>query len=227
MAKVLLLEDDLDLCDKITQYLGAKSHIVESLSSGDQAWLHLQTYGYDVLVIDWNVPGLNGRDLCQRYRKSGGMLPILMITARTEVQDLEMAFAAGADDYLKKPFTPDELLCRLLAVLRRNPRQAGQISHVGNLTFHHESRELFAQNKPIALQPQESAILDYLIKNKTWATAGELAERIGENNTTIESIRTSIMTLRKKITANGGTPVILTSRGEGYMVSNDNKSAAE
>jgi DNA-binding response OmpR family regulator len=226
MAKVLLLEDDKDLADKISHFLGANNHVVEQVESGREAWDRLQTYGYDVLIVDWMVPGLSGDQLCRDYRAGGGKLPILMITARVDVEDAEQGFAAGVDDYLRKPFSPQELLCRMLSVLRRKPKREDRVSLIGNITFHHSTRELFVGNKEVLLQPQESTILDYLIRNRSWITPSQLAGQVGDESTTVEAIRTSIMSLRKKISLNGGPPIIITSRGQGYMIS-DEKSNGE
>src|SRR5579871_809001 len=109
MAKILIVEDDRDLTEVISFALHAKGHIVQPAHDGRTASALLKTSKYDLIILDWMLPGLTGIELCRQFREDGGRTPILMLTAKTTVDDRERGLDSGADDYLIKPFDQKEL----------------------------------------------------------------------------------------------------------------------
>src|ERR1700733_9075836 len=104
MAKVLLVEDDLILSDNISEWLKLEHYLVDSVSNGSEALDRLRFYQFDVIILDWMIPGVVGVDVCKEFRAHGGTTPILMLTGKKSISEKELGLDAGADDYLTKPF---------------------------------------------------------------------------------------------------------------------------
>lgn len=120
MPRVLVVEDDLDLCDRVNMWLTHEEHIVETVNDGLEALNMLKSREYDIVILDWDLPGMVGIDVCKNFRASGGTTPVLMLTGRGNMADKEEGFDAGADDYLTKPFHLKELSARIRAMVRRS-----------------------------------------------------------------------------------------------------------
>lgn len=120
MARVLVVEDDLDLCDRISMWLNHEDHKVDEANDGLKALDLLKSREYDIVVLDWDIPGMQGIDVCKNFRAAGGTTPVLMLTGRGNMSDKEEGFDAGADDYLTKPFHLKELSARIRAMVRRS-----------------------------------------------------------------------------------------------------------
>lgn len=120
MARILLVEDDLDLCERVALWLGHEDHDVETKHDGLEALVLLGERAYDLVILDWDIPSLPGVDVCKKFRSMGGTTPVLMLTGRGGMQDKEAGFDAGADDYLTKPFHLKELSARVRALVRRS-----------------------------------------------------------------------------------------------------------
>lgn len=119
MARICLVEDDLDLCERVAMWLGHEEHTVETKHDGLEALVLLGERAFDLVILDWDIPSLPGIDVCKRFRDMGGTTPVLMLTGRGGMQDKEQGFDAGADDYLTKPFHLKELSARVRALVRR------------------------------------------------------------------------------------------------------------
>src|ERR1700693_3832175 len=117
MAKILIVEDEVDLSDPVKAYLEHEHHLVEVVSDGQEAMERLRFYKYDVIILDWVLPGMPGVDVCKSFRASGGTTPILMLTSRKQTQDKITGLDSGADDYLTKPFEVQEVSARVRALL--------------------------------------------------------------------------------------------------------------
>ncbi len=120
MARVLIVEDDLDLCDRVNMWLSHEEHSVDAVNDGLEALDMLKSREYDIVILDWDLPGMLGIDVCRNFRDSGGSTPVLMLTGRGNMSDKEEGFDAGADDYLTKPFHLKELSARIRAMVRRS-----------------------------------------------------------------------------------------------------------
>lgn len=122
MASILVIDDDDSLLATISDWLVYEEHKVEPISTGAQGWQRMQSQEHDLILLDWDLPDINGIDLLRRFRKSGGTVPIIMLTGRTSVDDKANGLDSGADDYLGKPFHVKELSSRIKAVLRKSER---------------------------------------------------------------------------------------------------------
>ena len=121
MARILVVEDDADLSERLKDWLVFEKHIVETVFSGPEALEHLQFCQYDVVVLDWHLPGMDGPDVCKNYRLSGGLTPILMLTGRDGAAAKVAGLEAGASDFLAKPFHLKDLSARLTRLLTATP----------------------------------------------------------------------------------------------------------
>ena len=126
MAKMLLIEDDKELCRMFIGWL-KDEHIVEVVNDGKTGLDYLKFHAYDIVVLDWELPGMSGPEVCSAFRNRGGKTPILMLTGKSEIKDKLAGFDAGADDYLTKPFHPLELTARLKALLKRPSERVAKV----------------------------------------------------------------------------------------------------
>src|SRR5438552_3713143 len=119
MAKILLVDDDLQMSGMVEDWLIYEKHSVDVVHTGFEGWQKASANQYDLLILDWDLPDLNGIDILKRFRSSGGKAHVLVLTGHTDVSDKELGLDAGADDYLTKPFHMKELSARIRAMLRR------------------------------------------------------------------------------------------------------------
>ena len=221
MAKVLIVEDEHDLSIPIRDWLTRESHLVELVDNGAQALEWLRAYKFDVIVLDWMLPGLDGVEVCKRFRAQGGTTPILMLTAKDSVDDKERGLDAGADDYLTKPFHLKELSARIRALLRRqSSAQTGEL-RVGDVTLDTQSRKVSVNGKEIHFVPREFSLLEFLMRHPNQVFSAEaLLDRVWASDTLASSdtIRTYIKILRKKLAAEGQENLIRTVHGVGYKI---------
>lgn len=132
MAKILLVDDDLQMANMVEDWLAFEGHSIDAVNSGLLGWEKLRGGKYDLLILDWDLPDLNGIDILKRYRASGGESPVLMLTGHTNVSDKELGLDAGADDYLTKPFHMKELTARLKALMRRAEPKTSYVKPLGS-----------------------------------------------------------------------------------------------
>jgi DNA-binding response OmpR family regulator len=125
--RVLLIDDDDALAALLTQQLVAQNYVVDRVADGETGWAYGSTFEYDLIILDWMLPQLNGIHLCQRLRNQGYGVPILLLTAKDEHTDKVRGLEAGADDYVVKPFHPEELLARIRVLLRRALTEAAPV----------------------------------------------------------------------------------------------------
>ena len=119
MAKILVVEDNLELKQAVQQALKSENHIVESVDDGLEAMQRIETYGYDLIVLDWDLPGLDGLEICRRHRFNGGKTLILMLTGKVSTDEKELGLDSGADDYLGKPYQEAQLLDAIEPLVQR------------------------------------------------------------------------------------------------------------
>ena len=221
--RVLLAEDDIRLAAVLEQSLTEAGWQVEVVHDGRSAYGRALPEGlpYDVLVLDWMLPELDGVTVCRRLRDLGVTTPVLMLTARGEVGDRIHGLDAGADDYLSKPFDLDELLARMRALHRRTTYGELDVVEVGDLVIDAGSRLVRRGQVPIELSTREFDIL-YLLA----ANAGKVVSRYtildevwdGETDLRSNVIDVHLATIRSKIDKPFGTSTITTVRGAGYRL---------
>lgn len=151
MAKVLVVEDDRQLSALIVDFLQGDGHLPECVYKGSDGAERLAVYKYDLVILDWELPGLSGVDVCRQYRDCGGQTPIIMLTGKNTVDEKETGLDAGADDYLTKPFHLKELAARMRALLRRPPVATANLLKAGHLTLDPASRRVCSGDKELNL----------------------------------------------------------------------------
>jgi len=222
IMKVLLAEDDAKL-GKLIKYMLEKNDIsVEWVTRGDEIYEYATYDDYDVLILDWMMPGESGVDACRRLRESGYEKAILMLTARDAVEDRVTGLDAGADDYLVKPFEVAELLARLRALGRRSSQKIQQdVVQVGEFTLNRTAKVLKKQDQVIQLSPREFQIFDLLAQNLGIVVPREIIlDRIWglESEVSSNNIDSYVKLIRKKLDLGDGKTMIHTIRGVGYKL---------
>jgi DNA-binding response OmpR family regulator len=219
MAKILLVEDEPDFVALISSLLAIEHHTVEAVVKGEDAVALLKMQQFDCLILDWNLPGISGLDVCRQFRESGGKTPILMLTARTHVDEKSTGLDAGADDYLTKPFELKELTARIRALLRRPVAFSGKNLTVGQLEMDVKNYRVSRGDELIQLLPKEFALLEFFMRHTNQVFSPEtLIDRVwlaGEEASP-ETIRTYIKRLRKKLDRQGQPSLFSTVHGVGY-----------
>jgi len=225
MAKILLVDDDADLTLMISSFLIREHHNVEVAGNGDDAKHLLTISNYDVIVLDWNMPGMSGIDLCRWYRKAGSA-PIIMLTGKAGIAQKEEGLDSGADDYLTKPFSMKELSARIRALLRRPAQQIMELS-VGSYTLHPPTLTVKKEGKDFQLPPREFSLLEFLARHPQEIFKGDaLMTRVwrSDSETTTDSLRTCIKQIRKRL---DDDRIIETVAGAGYRLGYQTKNSTE
>ena len=220
--RVLLAEDDKRL-GRLTKYMLEQNEVyVEWITNGADIYEYAMYTDYDILILDWMMPGENGVDACRRLRNEGYEKAILMLTARDSVEDRVTGLDAGADDYLVKPFEFAELLARLRALGRRSTQKIQQdVVEVGEFTLNRTAKVLKKKDNVIQLSPREFQIFDLLAQNIGIVVPRDIIlDRIWgmERDVSSNNIDSYMKILRKKLEAGDGQTIIKTVRGIGYRL---------
>lgn len=219
--RVLMIDDDRDLCELVQEILAKSAVNVAASYNGEAGIKKLLAELFDIVLLDVMLPGASGFDVLQRIRMTSDVV-VIMLTAKGDEQDKVKGLDLGADDYLPKPFSPDELLARMRAIMRRtNKKHINQSLTLDDVIFHPSRNQVEVFGKAIALTGVESVILKLLMTR-----AGEPVSREHLYNTVLNraptpydrSLDTHVSSLRKKLgPMSAGTPRILSVRGVGYQ----------
>ena len=163
--RLLLVEDERKVSDLVARALRAESYAIDVAEDGQRGWELVQSYQYDLIILDLMLPQLPGEELLRRIRRTNPSVPILVLTARAATQDKVNNFEAGADDYLTKPFAFAELVMRVKALLRRGPITRSSVLRVGDLEVDRFTQQVRRAGRRIELTPKEYALLEYLAAN--------------------------------------------------------------
>lgn len=221
MAKILVVEDEKALSDVVIDYLSAQNYNVDHVADGKEALDRLKFYSYDLVVLDWQLPNMEGVDICRSFRSSGGTTPIIMLTGKREVDDKERGLDAGADDYLTKPFHMKELGARVRALLRRPAAVVSQDLKVRDVSLDPTTHQVRKDGKDLDILPKEFALLEFLMRHpKQVFSAEALIERVWptDSDASPGTIRTYVNRLRSKIDTKGEDSIITTVHGIGYRL---------
>jgi OmpR-family two-component system manganese-sensing response regulator len=204
LAKILLVEDDAEYSGELKDCLELAQHRVEQAFDGDDGWQLLRDYKYDLIILDWEMPGITGVELCQKFRQLGGVTPILMLTGRGAVEDKESGLYTGADDYLTKPANAAELRARVVALTRRSPNLVMDNIQIADIVLDCNKREVTRQGKTVELLPREFALLEFLMRHPTRVfSSDELINQVWPSDAAVsgEVVRNTINRIRKKLEA--------------------------
>jgi DNA-binding response OmpR family regulator len=223
-ARILIVEDDVPLGKFLSRTLTLKLFSVQVTLDGETAWEALQTSIYDLVILDLNLPRIDGMVLLKRVRLTQPGLRILVLTARNRTEDLVSALDQGADDCLIKPFSFLELLARVRGLLRRDAAPSVSSSKIGDLIINREEHRVMRGGRTIDLTPREFAILECLMDN-----AGKVVSRMTlmqdvwntPYDPTTNIVDVYMKYLRDKIDAEGEVKLLRTVRGVGYALRND------
>ena len=221
--KILLVEDDQTLGEAVVLAIRQAGFAIDWSRDGVQAENALTGFSYDAMLLDLGLPRREGLEVLRNLRKRGTTLPVIILTARDTVEDRVRGLDAGADDYLLKPFSLDELLARLRALLRRAHGVADTQIHMGRLRFDSIKRQASVDESPLVLSAREVEVLEILLNHTGRVTAKEaIADRlagwdegVGEN-----AVEVYIHRLRRKLEGTGVG--IRTLRGLGYLLELEN-----
>lgn len=221
MSKLLLVEDEKVLCSEIKEWLQHEQYVVETLHDGITADQTLAYDIFDVIILDWMLPGMSGLDLCKSLRARGTKTPILMLTARSSLESKELGLDSGADDYLTKPFQLKELSARVRSLLRRETVAPALRLQVKDIVLDSKARTVSKSGTEIHLEPREFNLLEFLFRHPNIAFGPEaLIQRVWESSssTSTETLRSYIKSIRKKIDTPNEESIITTVHGSGYKV---------
>ncbi|EGJ29765.1 MULTISPECIES: response regulator transcription factor [Moorena] len=218
---ILVVEDETKLAQFIELELKYEGYEVSVAYDGLAGLGAARESNPDLVILDWMLPGISGPEICRRLRTTGNQVPIILLTAKDEVSDRVSGLDAGADDYVVKPFSVEELLARVRAHLRRNQTEDPNILQFADLSLNHSTREVYRGQRLIELTVKEFDLLEYLLAHpRQVLTREQILERVwgydfmGDSNI----IEVYIRYLRLKLEANNESRLVQTVRGVGYVL---------
>lgn len=221
MSKILLVEDDEVISGSVVDMLEKEHFTVEAVADGADGWERLRSLEYDLVILDWNLPGMQGIDILNNFREAGKKTPVLMFTANSGIDSRVAGLDKGADDYLVKPFAMAELRSRVRALLRRPTEYKGEVIQAGRLTLHIADFKCYRDEEQINLHPKEFELLEFLVRNKGRVfSVEEMLDRLWscDSDSSIEAVRKTITRLRNKIDVPKEASLITTVVGRGYKI---------
>ena len=223
--RVLLIEDEKRMSDALREILQLEKYDVDQCADGLEGLDAIESDVYDLVILDVMLPGMNGFDIARRARKKGIKTPMLMLTAKSDLDDKVTGLDCGADDYLTKPFMTKELLARLRALARRNINTPDGTLRFGDITLNTDSCTLSCRENNVRLSDKEYHILEYLIANQGQIlTREQLALKIWgyDNNSEYNNVEVYMSFTRKKLAFVNSKTEIKAVRGIGYELRYDN-----
>jgi DNA-binding response OmpR family regulator len=220
---ILIVDDNCSLLEQLQQILTRQRYTVDTATDGEQALNKIFDTPYDAIVLDIMMPRVDGWTVLQQVRKAGIDVPILMLTAKGDIADRVKGLDLGADDYLAKPFSLDEFMARMRALLRRSAGQCQAVLQFQDLALDTVSRRVTKGDKTVELTPREFSILEFLLHNKNRAVSRfSLAEHVWGDDFDPFSMSNfmdvHIKNLRLKIGDSGQGRIVRTIRGVGYII---------
>lgn len=217
--RILLVEDEPGIAQFIKQGLEEEAYVVDVAENGILGLQYALSGDYDLLLLDWMLPGNSGLEICRQFRKKFKDIPILFLTAKDTVQETILGLQAGANDYLKKPFSFDELVERIKVQLRPKNREQEKLK-LGNITLNTGTHQAFHGQEEILLTQKEFALLEYLIRNKeTVCKRTKIIKDVWDIHFEYKTgvLDVYINALRKKLKLQKEEDYIQTIRGVGYI----------
>lgn len=219
--KLLYAEDEVSLSEAVVDILTFHKFTVDAVYNGTDALAYAEASPYDGIILDIMMPGLNGLEVLRRLRRSGNTTPILLLTAKTEIEDRIQGLDLGADDYLSKPFAMGELLARVRAMLRRRENYTPDLLQYGNITLNRQTFTLSGGAQRFQLPKLEYRLMETLMLNRgIYLSSEELLTRVWGYDTEAElgAVWVYISYLRKRLTALNANVTIRAKRNVGYTL---------
>lgn len=219
--KLLIAEDEIDLAEALTAFFEKNQFTVEAVHNGADAYDYAREGGYDAVILDVMMPKMNGIEVLRRLREDGVTTPIMMLTAKAQKDDRVEGFDAGADDYLPKPFAPDELLSRVRALLRRAGEFKPTVLSFGDLKLDPSTGMLSCGEEAVRLSGREFQLMELFLRSpKIIFSVDKIMERIWgwDSDAEINVVWVHISNLRKKLKVIGSSVAIRANRGMGYVM---------
>ncbi|NEQ67535.1 MAG: response regulator transcription factor [Symploca sp. SIO1B1] len=218
---ILVVEDEAKLAQFIELELKYEGYRVSVAHDGLAGLAAVRESQPDLVILDWMLPGISGPEICRRLRTTGDQVPVILLTAKDEVGDRVAGLDAGADDYVVKPFSVEELLARVRAHLRRHQEEGPEILQFGDLSLNRSTRDVYRGDRLIELTAKEFDLLEYLLAHpRQVLTRDQILERVwgydfmGDSNI----IEVYVRYLRLKLEANSEKRLVQTVRGVGYVL---------
>jgi DNA-binding response OmpR family regulator len=227
VTKVLVVEDDLELANMVTEWLTLDGHEIELVHDGIKAMDRLRGQRFDLVVLDWALPGLTGIEILKELRAQKDPVTILMLTGRDADRDKETGLDTGADDYLTKPFDGRELKARVRALLRRPAVLASEPLRCGDIVLDPTTFAVTKGAARIELVRREFNLLEFLMRNPARVVgATELLSAVWSDDTAAseKAVVTCVKRIRQKLDTGGQPSIILTVHGVGYKLNNEHNS---
>ena len=218
--RILLAEDEKALSKAIVKIIEKNNYSVDAVYNGEDALAYLEAGNYDAAVLDIMMPKMDGITVLKRLRAAGNTLPVLMLTAKAEIEDRVLGLDSGANDYLPKPFDTRELLARLRSITRSRTQPDSKLT-VGNVTLDRASFELSSPSGSFRLANKEYQLMEYLMSNpRRLLSTEQFMDKVWgyESDAEINVVWVYISYLRKKLTALGANIQIKSSRNAGYSL---------
>ena len=219
--RLLIAEDEQDLAEALGIFFEKNQFTVDVVYDGQSAYDYALTGNYDAIILDVMMPKMNGIDVLQRIRENGIQTPVMMLTAKAEKDDRITGFNSGADDYLPKPFEPDELICRVRAMLRRGSEYHATVLSFGDVQLDCGSNQLICGGKSVSLSSREFQVMELFLRNpQVVFSADRIMERVWgwDSDAEINVVWVHISNLRKKLKSIGSKVNIRANRGLGYLL---------
>ncbi len=220
--RILIVEDEKKLSENIRKGLTETGYAVDQAFDGDEGLYLAGSESYDVIILDLMLPKTDGIKVCRELRRKGTITPILMLTAKTRVEDKVTGLESGADDYLAKPFEFAELKARVQALIRRSVQQPTSVIRIANIEVDTAQHKVKRNGEEISLTPKEFAILEYLARHEDEVvTRTQITEHVWDYNFDSLSnvVDVFMASLRKKLNGGKGKKLIKTIHGVGYKLS--------
>ncbi|MBR6004310.1 MAG: response regulator transcription factor [Lachnospiraceae bacterium] len=219
--RILIAEDEIATAKALKLLLEKAKYSVDIVHNGNDAWDYIQAAKYDVIVLDIMMPGLNGLEVLSNVRRNHIATPVLMLTAKAEIEDRVIGLEAGADDYLPKPFATNELMARIKALGRRSENYTEEVSNIGNLTLDANRFEMRVDNEAVKLTNKEYQLMELFVLHPGHVfSTDHLMEKIWgqDSESDIDVVWTHIGFVRKKLRSINANVEIKTMRGAGYAL---------
>lgn len=223
--RLLIAEDECDLAEALTVFFEKNHFTVDTVNDGFAAYEYAVNGEYDAIILDVMMPKMNGIEVLQKLRAAGVRTPIMMLTAKAEKEDRITGFNTGADDYLPKPFEPDELICRVRAMLRRSAEYQPPVYTFGDLSMDPATGLLSCGKESVRLSGKDMQIMEVFLRAPRVVVSTErMMERVWgwDSDADINVVWVHISNLRKRLKQIGSNVVIRANKGLGYLLAEEN-----